>query len=56
MLLIAFVALFLMAGTKAIDNTPVDYIAVQADIVKALTNSKSFWPAGNKLSSVSSVE
>jgi len=43
-----------MARTKAIVNTPVDYIAVQADIVKALTNSKSFWPAGQKLSSDSS--
>eukprot|EP01035_Chromulina_nebulosa_P028986 gene28987-38346_t len=41
--MLLLIALFFMAGTKAI--TPVDYIAVQADIVEALTNSKSFWPA-----------
>ena len=42
-LLITFIELFIFAGSKA-----VDYSAVQADIVKALTNPKSFWPAGNK--------
>ena len=27
-------------------SAPVDYTAVEADIVKMLTQSKPFWPAG----------
>jgi hypothetical protein len=48
MIKIALFFLFLAAASKETHaGSYVDYSAVQADITKTLTDSKSFWPAGN---------
>ena len=46
--MIALILLILLSSeaTKAHAGVPVNYSAVEADIAKTLTSSKSFWPAG----------
>ena len=46
--MIALILLILLSSeaTKAHAGLPVNYSAVEADIAKTLTCSKSFWPAG----------
>ena len=51
-ILLVFFVLCFATATPALQSfaqytsAPVDYAAVEADIVKMLTQSKPFWPAG----------
>ena len=56
--LLVFSLLYFTAATPALQSfaqytsTPVDYAAVEADIIKMLTQSKPFWPAGRTVQNI----